>query len=466
MVNSSDNYENSGREAYEFVAFVLWYIAMVLCCIVPTCCSYYRRRRMEAQYFSQQQTSMEMFLREQQQEVAGNNNNNNGDGTREGGTGMNMNNNASNIFFWSSHTGITYYGGITTPTHTMNQVLTLETLEGDVAKLERKKRTEVAIEETSFVIKSGDIVFHDENINLDSSSSNSSNDMHTTKPQKKSPIESKKRCYDDANDNDNINDNDNDNDNEVHSLKGVKDGMKNEEDIEEGINPIPFDIVDNNTVLQLPFSFVTKNNDEDDQQQQTKHTTRRTVPIVCAICLGNYEEGDSITCSPLSIIPSAEHQNQEDETQTQTSSTTTTVVTDGSLSSLSCCPHAFHRDCIVQWLSKRNDARPECPVCRRTFCTVVPITTADLTTLNNSAEGTVVVATTGATETSMETTAAAALSDTNRTLSMSVGQIPMIAVPINNNTSDRVMMILPTRSSNMVAFHGHHHRRTRDNREP
>merc|ERR1712238_468228 len=110
------------------------------------------------------------------------------------------------------------------------------------------------------------------------------------------------------------------------------------------------------------------------------------------------------------------------------------------------------RDCIVQWLSKRNDARPECPVCRRTFCTVVPITTTDLTTLNNSAEGTLV--------------AAAALSDTNRTISMSVGQIPMIALPTNNNSSDRVMMILPTRSSNMVAFHGHHHRRTRDNREP
>jgi len=409
---------------------------------------------MEAQYFSQQQTSMEMFLREQQQEATANNNN--GDGGGEGGAGMN--NNASNIFFWSSHTGITYYGGMTTPMHTMNQVLTLETLEGDVAKSERKKRTEIAIEETSFVVKSGDIIFHndiDENIDLDSSSS-SSNNIHTTKPQKKSIKESKR-----SNDV-------NDNDNEVYSLRDVKDGMKYEEDIEEGINPMPFDIDDNNTVLQLPFSFVTRNNDDQQQQQQqqTEHLTRRTIPIVCAICLGNYEVGDSITCSPLSTIPSSVQQNQECETQT---SSTTTVVTDESLSSLSsslsCCPHAFHRDCITQWLSKRNDERPECPVCRRTFCTVVPITTADLTTLNTSAEGTAIATTTGATETLMQSTAASSLSDTNRTISMSVGQIPIVALPINN-TSDRVMMILPTRSSNMVAFHGHHHRRTRDDREP
>eukprot|EP00536_Pseudo-nitzschia_multiseries_P003701 jgi/Psemu1/186477/e_gw1.58.67.1 len=44
----------------------------------------------------------------------------------------------------------------------------------------------------------------------------------------------------------------------------------------------------------------------------------------------------------------------------------------------SSCPHAFHTECIVEWLAKKNDALPECPCCRRPFCTVVPLTTADL----------------------------------------------------------------------------------------
>ena len=47
------NYTNSGGSIpendnrYEFVAFLLWYIFLVLCCVVPTCCAYHRRRMME-----------------------------------------------------------------------------------------------------------------------------------------------------------------------------------------------------------------------------------------------------------------------------------------------------------------------------------------------------------------------------------------------------------------------------------
>lgn len=51
---------NSGQndgQAYEFVAFLLWYIFLVLCCIVPTCCAYRRRRLME-QRLAMQQTNM------------------------------------------------------------------------------------------------------------------------------------------------------------------------------------------------------------------------------------------------------------------------------------------------------------------------------------------------------------------------------------------------------------------------
>ena len=45
---------NSGREAYEFVAFLLWYLFLVLCCVLPTCCAYRRRRLMEARLAQQQ----------------------------------------------------------------------------------------------------------------------------------------------------------------------------------------------------------------------------------------------------------------------------------------------------------------------------------------------------------------------------------------------------------------------------
>ena len=33
------------KDLYEFVAFVCWYILLVLCCIVPTACAYRRGRR-------------------------------------------------------------------------------------------------------------------------------------------------------------------------------------------------------------------------------------------------------------------------------------------------------------------------------------------------------------------------------------------------------------------------------------
>jgi hypothetical protein len=57
---NASNPMNSGQndgQAYEFVAFLLWYIFLVLCCIVPTCCAYRRRRLME-QRLAMQQTNM------------------------------------------------------------------------------------------------------------------------------------------------------------------------------------------------------------------------------------------------------------------------------------------------------------------------------------------------------------------------------------------------------------------------
>lgn len=71
----------------------------------------------------------------------------------------------------------------------------------------------------------------------------------------------------------------------------------------------------------------------------------RNVPPACTICLCPYEVKDEVTWSPK------DH-----------------------------CSHAFHKDCLLQWLEKKE--QPLCPVCRQEFCdlsssvtTAVPATT-------------------------------------------------------------------------------------------
>lgn len=62
----------------------------------------------------------------------------------------------------------------------------------------------------------------------------------------------------------------------------------------------------------------------------TQHDSHK-VPNECAICLTGYEKGETIVTSC----------NAD-------------------------CPHAFHQECIVEWLVKMQDGAP-CPCCRRTF---------------------------------------------------------------------------------------------------
>ena len=59
MVQNGTNGENGdddnifGRDTYEFVSFLLWYLFLVICCILPTCCAYRRRRLVEARMAQQ-----------------------------------------------------------------------------------------------------------------------------------------------------------------------------------------------------------------------------------------------------------------------------------------------------------------------------------------------------------------------------------------------------------------------------
>ena len=77
-----------------------------------------------------------------------------------------------------------------------------------------------------------------------------------------------------------------------------------------------------------------QNNSFSSLEEQTGHlelTTGRLVPNCCAVCLSDYRVGDVVTWSS----------NPK-------------------------CVHAFHRDCVVDWLIKMQPETP-CPCCRQEF---------------------------------------------------------------------------------------------------
>jgi hypothetical protein len=61
---------------------------------------------------------------------------------------------------------------------------------------------------------------------------------------------------------------------------------------------------------------------------------KRTVPNCCAVCLCSYEEGETVVWS-----------------------------------SNRACKHAFHQECVIEWLIKMQDGTP-CPCCRQEFTDV------------------------------------------------------------------------------------------------
>ena len=71
---------------------------------------------------------------------------------------------------------------------------------------------------------------------------------------------------------------------------------------------------------------------------QLRLPTGALVPNCCAICLGDYEVNDQVVWSSNSA-----HQEESNR-----------------------CPHAFHQECILDWLIRMQPATP-CPCCRLEF---------------------------------------------------------------------------------------------------
>lgn len=345
---ADDSSQSPAHGELEFIGFLLWYIAMIVCCIVPTLCAYRKRRRLIREMQSRRQ-SVEIFLH-RRPDVA----------SAEGieGRAILGSSRGNNVFIQAGAFEAMYYGG-------SNQVLALESLEGETACSERRKRLENKLKSTTFVVREGDI------INFDKSSINAER------------IETREKTVHD------------DEDTKDKSRNGGKDRCVSDGNTEEDI-----DIDQSNTELRLPI--IWKHSREKDSEKQDDSITRnKTVPGVCAICLCAYEIGDRVTYSQGITTSLSEQEDIEKGSQ---------------------CPHAFHTDCILQWLAKKNDARPECPCCRRSFCKVAPLTNADLLSPNptTTARGTDSSSTDGS-------------NSRNASAIRTMHQIPMIALPVNNN---------------------------------
>ena len=118
----------------------------------------------------------------------------------------------------------------------------------------------------------------------------------------------------------------------------------------------------NNVVLLVPIyeastTTTTATNDKSDVTEQAPSASHvhREVAASCAICLSPYQVGDQVTWAAADAHP-----------------TTDAEMADPSNNKKGLCQHAFHTDCIIGWLSKKDEAK--CPVCRQSFCRpVLPI---------------------------------------------------------------------------------------------
>jgi len=140
---------------------------------------------------------------------------------------------------------------------------------------------------------------------------------------------------------------------EKHKMVVKREDLVNDEDMEKLIRSFGVEADEENqetphflvlpvidSSVEVPFGDDTnekdaqseQKSDEDDHDRlnHSHHLHGRMIPNSCAICLAVYSPGDDVAWSA----------NLK-------------------------CPHAFHEDCILQWLTVKR--RPTCPCCRRNF---------------------------------------------------------------------------------------------------
>jgi hypothetical protein len=316
-MNTDITSEVSNHSAFEFIAFIMWYLFLVLCCIIPTCCAYRRRRLMGQEYSQRQQAARNiaagqypsMITVEQLQQLQ------------------------------RMPHGLLLLNSL--QRQDINMVLRSGSniLEGDVAKAERTKRLKEFLDTTTFIVTQNDILQNNNNAAAGTTGGgttssneepNGANDATTSEKQQQQQEEE-------------------------------------EEESDDGGLFLSSSLVENALLLQLPH--------DTDQTQYVN--ANRTVPGVCAICLCEYEANDEVTWSK--------------ETG---------------------CQHAFHQDCIVPWLAKKNDAQPKCPCCRQVYAQIQPLTLMDVIDSNNNGSNIIEVGADGTPVTT--TTNTATIHDTPR----------------------------------------------------
>jgi hypothetical protein len=277
---NNDVGDDTGRDAYEFVAFLLWYLFLVLCCILPTCCAYRRRRLIETQLqqqqatFEQQLQLQNVFILNNLGQLVGHRNSNN--------------NSEDNDTNWNS---------------------------SEEARVERTKRIAEALGETTFVrmcVLDGCIVLLFSNAITDVLirflQTVTEKDIITKNEEGAEEIKVT----------------------ETRTVTALLDE-------ELGI-AVMEDSMDS-TLLKLP----PRSNSNTNTTTNTPLEEQMLVSGGCAICLCAYEAGDKVSFSP--------HHGAGEVTTT--------------------CQHAFHHECILPWLGKKQETK--CPCCRQDFCIVEPV---------------------------------------------------------------------------------------------
>ena len=261
--NRGNTQPNEG-DPYEFVAFLLWYVFLVLCCIVPTCCAYRRRRLLERRMAEQHYNMQQQFQQ-------------------------------ANLFFLNGN------GNNRIPEEILQQ--------------ERSRILTELLAKTTKEIQASDLM------EVEPSSTGADPENEKEMGEEGEEEESNRVLLLPA----------------LPAQLPVVASTDDEESPETSATAKDEQAPATITKQESAKGTANNNNtiNSSSSSADPEIAVPRQVSANCAICLCPLEAGEKVTWSSL-------------------------ATTNGG------CLHAFHHDCIVSWLSKKEE--PQCPVCRQSFC--------------------------------------------------------------------------------------------------